>query len=56
MWIGMKDQITNGTVDISYVDETVRTVLRTKFALGLFESESSPASLSIPTPIALTRI
>ena len=32
------DQIANGTVDISYVDKTVETILRTKFALGLFES------------------
>lgn len=34
------DQIASGTVDISYVDETVKTILRTKFALGLFESMS----------------
>ena len=35
------DQIANGTVDVRYLDETVKTVLRTKFALGLFESMSS---------------
>jgi beta-glucosidase len=32
------DQINNGTVDIRFLDETVQTMLRTKFALGLFES------------------
>ena len=34
------DQVRAGTVDIKYVDETVKTMLRTKFALGLFESMS----------------
>lgn len=33
------DQIASGSVDVHYVDETVKTVLRTKFALGLFESK-----------------
>ena len=32
------DQVASGSVDIKYIDETVKTVLRTKFALGLFES------------------
>ena len=39
------DQITSGTVDISYVDETVKTILRTKFALGLFESTSEHVNI-----------
>ena len=34
------DQVRAGTVDIKYVDETVKTMLRTKYALGLFESMS----------------
>ena len=34
------DQVEAGTVDVSYIDETVKTVLRTKFSLGLFESMS----------------
>ncbi|KAH7904285.1 family 3 glycoside hydrolase [Hygrophoropsis aurantiaca] len=37
-YLTLPGQIANGTVDISYVDETVKTVLRTKFALGLFEN------------------
>lgn len=32
-------QVQAGTVDMSYIDETVKTVLRTKFSLGLFESK-----------------
>jgi hypothetical protein len=39
------DQIANGTVNIRYVDETVKTILRTKFALGLFESVSDHMSM-----------
>ncbi|PCH41771.1 glycoside hydrolase family 3 protein [Wolfiporia cocos MD-104 SS10] len=34
----LPDQVAAGTVDIRYIDETVATVLRTKFALGLFEN------------------
>ncbi|GJJ14100.1 hypothetical protein Clacol_008357 [Clathrus columnatus] len=34
----LPDQIKNGSVDISYLDETAKTMLRTKFALGLFEN------------------
>ncbi|KIJ59755.1 glycoside hydrolase family 3 protein [Hydnomerulius pinastri MD-312] len=37
-YLTLPDQIESGTVNISYVDETVRTILRTKFALGLFEN------------------
>ena len=32
------DQVKAGTVDIKYIDETVKAMLRTKFSLGLFES------------------
>lgn len=31
-----------GNISVSYIDETVKSVLRTKFALGLFESEIDP--------------
>ncbi len=34
----LPDQVKAGTIDIKFVDETVKTMLRTKFALGLFES------------------
>ncbi|KAF8547215.1 family 3 glycoside hydrolase [Imleria badia] len=37
-YLTLPDQIANGTVDVHYLDETVKTVLRTKFALGLFEN------------------
>ncbi|KAG8218078.1 family 3 glycoside hydrolase [Butyriboletus roseoflavus] len=37
-YLTLPDQITSGTVDVSYVDETVKTILRTKLALGLFEN------------------
>lgn len=33
------DQVAAGTVDVSFIDETVKTMLRTKFSLGLFEGE-----------------
>ena len=33
------DQIQAGNISVSYIDDTVRTILRTKFSLGLFESE-----------------
>lgn len=36
--IKFSDQVAAGTVNVSYIDETVKTVLRVKFALGLFES------------------
>jgi beta-glucosidase len=32
-------QVKAGKVDVKYIDETVRSVLRTKFVLGLFESK-----------------
>lgn len=38
MTMSFSDQVAAGTVNVSYIDETVKTVLRTKFALGLFES------------------
>ncbi|KIK96990.1 glycoside hydrolase family 3 protein [Paxillus rubicundulus Ve08.2h10] len=37
-YLTLPDQIAKGTVNISYVDEIVKTILRTKFALGLFEN------------------
>ncbi|KAF8972046.1 glycoside hydrolase family 3 protein [Flammula alnicola] len=36
-YLTLPDQIQAGTVDIKYVDTTVEAMLRTKFALGLFE-------------------
>ncbi|KAI0773508.1 glycoside hydrolase [Fomes fomentarius] len=37
-FLTLPDQVRAGTVDIKFVDETVKTLLRTKFALGLFET------------------
>ena len=37
-YLTLPDQVQAGTVDIKYVDETVKAMLRTKFSLGLFES------------------
>jgi hypothetical protein len=42
--IKIKDQIAAKTVNATAVDETVKTMLRTKFKLGLFESELHIAS------------
>ncbi|KAJ7775675.1 glycoside hydrolase superfamily [Mycena maculata] len=36
-YLTIPDQIAAGTVDEKYLDETVTTMLRTKFSLGLFE-------------------
>jgi len=33
------DQVRAGTVDEKFIDETVKTMLRAKFTLGLFESK-----------------
>lgn len=35
------DQVKAGTVNVKFIDATVKNLLRTKFALGLFESEHS---------------
>ncbi|KAJ8469471.1 hypothetical protein ONZ51_g8966 [Trametes cubensis] len=37
-YLTLPDQVKAGTVDIKYIDETVEAMLRTKFALGLFEN------------------
>ncbi|KAI9566682.1 family 3 glycoside hydrolase [Boletus coccyginus] len=37
-YLTLPEQIADGTVDVNYLDETVKTILRTKFALGLFEN------------------
>ncbi|KAL1738321.1 glycoside hydrolase superfamily, partial [Schizophyllum fasciatum] len=37
-FLTLEDQVKNGTVAENDVDEVVRTLLRTKFALGLFEN------------------
>ncbi|KAF8588906.1 glycoside hydrolase family 3 protein [Ramaria rubella] len=37
-YLTLPDQISNGTVDVKYLDETVAAMLRTKFTLGLFEN------------------
>ncbi|KAI0333361.1 glycoside hydrolase [Cubamyces sp. BRFM 1775] len=37
-YLTLPDQVKAGTVDIKYIDETVKAMLRTKFALGLFEN------------------
>ncbi|KAF5364585.1 hypothetical protein D9758_005612 [Tetrapyrgos nigripes] len=37
-YLTLPDQVKAGTVDESFIDETVKTLLRTKFTLGLFEN------------------
>ncbi|KAH9853219.1 glycoside hydrolase superfamily [Lenzites betulinus] len=37
-YLTIPDQVRAGTVDVKYVDETVKAILRTKFTLGLFEN------------------
>ncbi|KAI0766208.1 glycoside hydrolase [Trametes elegans] len=37
-YLTLLDQVRAGTVDVKFVDETVKSILRTKFALGLFEN------------------
>ncbi|KAK7033924.1 hypothetical protein VNI00_012548 [Paramarasmius palmivorus] len=37
-YLTLVDQVNAGQVDIKYIDETVKTLLRTKFTLGLFEN------------------
>ncbi|KII90947.1 glycoside hydrolase family 3 protein [Plicaturopsis crispa FD-325 SS-3] len=37
-YLTLPDQIANGTVDVKFLDETVKAMLRTKFSLGLFEN------------------
>ncbi|KAI0070156.1 glycoside hydrolase [Panus rudis PR-1116 ss-1] len=37
-YLTLPDQVKAGTVDIKYIDTTVKAMLRTKFALGLFEN------------------
>ncbi|KAJ3857876.1 glycoside hydrolase family 3 protein [Lentinula lateritia] len=37
-YLTLPDQVAAGTVNESYIDETVKAMLRTKFTLGLFES------------------
>jgi beta-glucosidase len=34
----LADQVKSGAVDIKHIDETVKAMLRTKFAMGLFEN------------------
>ncbi|EIM85301.1 glycoside hydrolase family 3 protein [Stereum hirsutum FP-91666 SS1] len=37
-YLTLPDQVSAGTVNISFIDETVKTVLRTKLTMGLFEN------------------
>ncbi|KAF8644321.1 hypothetical protein AX16_008529 [Volvariella volvacea WC 439] len=37
-YLTLVDQVRAGKVRVSYIDETVKTLLRTKFSLGLFEN------------------
>ncbi|KAL7281865.1 hypothetical protein ACG7TL_003330 [Trametes sanguinea] len=37
-YLTLPDQVKAGTVDVKFIDETVKAMLRTKFALGLFEN------------------
>ena len=45
------DQIKAGNISVSYIDETVKSVLRTKFSLGLFESEIASLNLTNSTSL-----
>jgi beta-glucosidase len=45
-YLTLPDQVRNGTVDVKYIDDTVKTMLRVKFTLGLFESAFSPRARS----------
>ncbi|KAF8234668.1 family 3 glycoside hydrolase [Tricholoma matsutake] len=37
-YLTLQDQINEGNVSVKYIDETVKSMLRTKFSLGLFEN------------------
>lgn len=38
-YLTLVDQVKKGLISKSYIDETVKYILRTKFSLGLFESK-----------------
>ena len=46
LYISPPDQIAKGTIDVKFLDQTVKTMLRTKFSLGLFESMLYPLLVS----------
>ncbi|KAI0051485.1 glycoside hydrolase family 3 protein [Auriscalpium vulgare] len=56
-YLTLPDQIAAGTVDVSFLDQTVKAMLRTKFTLGLFESpypyEDYQSTLRTPATRAL---
>ncbi|KAI0686420.1 glycoside hydrolase superfamily [Cytidiella melzeri] len=37
-YLTLPDQVNAGNVSVTYIDETVKSILRTKFSLGLFEN------------------
>ncbi|THH02237.1 hypothetical protein EW026_g637 [Hermanssonia centrifuga] len=37
-YLTLPDQVNAGNISVQYIDDTVKTILRTKFALGLFEN------------------
>ncbi|EKM58768.1 glycoside hydrolase family 3 protein [Phanerochaete carnosa HHB-10118-sp] len=37
-YLTLPDQVRAGNISVSYIDDTVKTILRTKFSLGLFEN------------------
>ncbi|KAI0092684.1 glycoside hydrolase superfamily [Irpex rosettiformis] len=37
-YLTLPDQVKAGNISVDYIDETVKSILRTKFALGLFEN------------------
>ncbi|KAF8996334.1 glycoside hydrolase [Cyathus striatus] len=55
-YLTIPDQIKAGTIDVKYLDTTVKAMLRTKFALGLFENPYPYADYlsSIRTPASRT--
>ena len=40
-YLTLPDQVRAGNISVSFIDATVKTMLRTKFALGLFESRQT---------------
>ncbi|TFK34360.1 glycoside hydrolase superfamily [Crucibulum laeve] len=55
-FLTIPDQIKAGTIDVKFLDQTVKSMLRTKFALGLFENPYPYADYmsTIRTPASRT--
>lgn len=46
----LEQQVIDGLIDESLIDTAVRRVLRTKFMLGLFDTDDTPAKAEVRTP------